>query len=476
MVPRTSSGRGFKGAAAYYLHDKGASSAERVRFTHTLNLGSDDPERAINEMCWTAIHADEIKAQAGTKNTGRKLEKPVYTFSLSWHPSETPSEEQMRDAGYSALKALKMEHHQVLMVSHNDTAHPHIHLIVNRIDPETGKAHGLNKDQLILSKWAQGYERAHGQTWCMERVKNNAERAQAAFQKAKGERDSAFVKDTKSQQRDRPGEAARRKAQQKARATEQGTRAHQAARAAQRSAAEAARVAERARDQAARKAALEAALERAAAVDAREKREELYRAKEIEPPDDPRAARAAFAAQKRGDAKRALFEAWKTAQLNTLQDQQNAARGALGQQQQKRRMEVDRRIEKHYGKSQRAGLERLAWLTEREQRGSGFSRWLDRVRGLGSERKALEKTLANIAMRSHEMRAPLERQETTERALLEDQHRLQKQHQAAEFERGEQAGYEISAPPAAARAGGDEKGRGVEGDGRERGRGFSRGR
>lgn len=56
MVPRTTKGRGFKGAAAYYLHDKGKDTAERVRFTHTLNTVSNDPHRAINEMCWTANH------------------------------------------------------------------------------------------------------------------------------------------------------------------------------------------------------------------------------------------------------------------------------------------------------------------------------------------------------------------------------------------------------------------------------------
>ena len=169
-----------------------------MRFTGTLNLASDDPRRAINEMIYTAEHAQDIKAAAGVKATGRKLEKPVYTFSLSWHPSEDPRQDQMLAAAESALKALKMDGHQVLMVAHNDTAHPHIHVIVNRVDPETGKAHGLNKDQLVLSKWAERYEREFGKTWCKERVANNAERGRQ--QADDGRR--RFVKDRQGQQRD----------------------------------------------------------------------------------------------------------------------------------------------------------------------------------------------------------------------------------------------------------------------------------
>jgi hypothetical protein len=218
VIPRTSGGRGFKGAAAYYLHDKKAQTTGRVRFTHSINLSSNEPGQAINEMCWTAYHAEDLKIAAGVKGGGRKLEKPVYTLSLSWHPSENPTDQHMIEAGLSALKALKMDHHQVLMVAHNDTEHPHVHLIVNRVDSETGKAHGLNKDQLILSKWAQAYEQEHGQNFCQARVQNNAERKEASIQKAQGARKNAFVKDKEGQKREHQRDYARRAMEAKARA------------------------------------------------------------------------------------------------------------------------------------------------------------------------------------------------------------------------------------------------------------------
>ena len=81
-------GTSFKGAGAYYLHDKEADTAERVAFTHTENLPTNDPELALRHMAYTAMHQDQIKAQAGVKATGRKSAQSVYTYSLSWAPDE----------------------------------------------------------------------------------------------------------------------------------------------------------------------------------------------------------------------------------------------------------------------------------------------------------------------------------------------------------------------------------------------------
>jgi hypothetical protein len=464
MIPRTSSGRGFKGAAAYYLHDKGANTSTRVAFTHTLNLVQDNPRRAIAEMIYTAEHSQQLKEAAGIKATGRKLEKPVYTFSLSWHPSEKPTPQHMKEAGISALKALKMDHHQVLMVAHNDTEHPHIHLVINRIDPETGKAHGLNKDQLILSKWAEAYEKEHGQTWCLDRVKNNAERKKPAQEKGR-----KFVKDVKGQERDRRPEFDQRGKAIKARA---------AARAAQRSASLAANFKRHAAGHRANQEALERdaaadaqrhaaeyranleALERDAAADAQRNERELYRAGEIEPPDDQKAAQAAFQQQKREEHKRTLFDAWKIAQINTMQDRHNDERRALGKKYGTKRLEAERLIEKQYAEHERQLKVRLAELRDREDHASPLTRWLDTMRGLPEEREAVEKTLANIGQRTTEIRGQLDRLQDVDQTMLATRHDAQKQEQADQFTKLELGGYEIPAPEPAAP---------------ERDRGFSRG-
>src|SRR5688572_1133016 len=180
MIPKIAAkGKSFKGAGDYYLHDKNADTKERVAFTHTLNLPTDDPDKAIRLMARTAMRQQQIKAaNDNAVKTGRKLEKPVYTYSLSWSPDETPTREHMIDAATETLDVLGLQGHEVLMVSHNDEPHAHIHLIVNRVHPETGLAAKLSNDRLKLSKWAEEYEKKQGKIRCEQRVENNEKRRQ----------------------------------------------------------------------------------------------------------------------------------------------------------------------------------------------------------------------------------------------------------------------------------------------------------
>ena len=184
MIPREAGrGRSFLGAGQYYLHDKQARSSERVAFTHTENVPTDDPNKALKWMAWTAMNAEELKREAGVRLNGQACSKPVFTFSLAWHPEEEPQQEEMVGAGRTALQALGLEKHEALMVAHSDRPHPHMHVIVNVIDPETGKAHSLSYSRLKLSEWAESYEREHGKIYCDQRVENNAKRQQGEYVK-----------------------------------------------------------------------------------------------------------------------------------------------------------------------------------------------------------------------------------------------------------------------------------------------------
>ena len=189
MLPNVAgTGHSFEGAALYYLHDKRLEgeaerlTTERVWFTHTENMLTDDPEKAWKVMAWTAMHQNEIKKAAGVKATGRKMKGgPVYAYSLSWHPEQEPSREQMIEAGQATLKVLGFEGHEVLMAAHNDEPQPHLHVIVNRIHPMTGKAQNPVDDYTKLSRWAQAHEEQFGTIYCQQRVVNNARRANGEF-------------------------------------------------------------------------------------------------------------------------------------------------------------------------------------------------------------------------------------------------------------------------------------------------------
>ena len=138
-------------------------------------MAIDQGDRAARIMAATAEAAPELKRLAGEAATGRKLEKPVCHYSLNWAKDEKPDRHEMLRAAEGSLKALGMERHQALIVSHRD-GQPHVHVIANRVEPESGTAAGLSRSQLRLSKWAEGYEREQGKIRCPERERNNRRR------------------------------------------------------------------------------------------------------------------------------------------------------------------------------------------------------------------------------------------------------------------------------------------------------------
>jgi len=182
MVPKLhAKGSSFKGVAAYVLHDKGrAESADRVGFTETRNLAVNDPDLAWRIMAATAMDQGRLKAEAGVKNTGRKSDKHVLHLTLNWHPDQKPSREDMLEAADGALKSLGASKHQALIVQHTDEAHPHLHLVVNRVSPIDGRHLSSSKEKLKLSAWAQGYEEKTGIV-CENRVVNNAQRQRGEY-------------------------------------------------------------------------------------------------------------------------------------------------------------------------------------------------------------------------------------------------------------------------------------------------------
>lgn len=183
MVPNVASGgHSFNGALRYYLHDKGAVTADRVAWTATRNLGTDNPDLARRVMIATARRAEDLKAAAGVKSTGRKAEVgPVYAYSLAWHPDEAGKIDhaEMMKAAEASIMALGAEGHQAIIVAHQDEPQPHVHVIVNRVHPDTGRMLSTGNDHHRLSAWALAYREARGEElkYCPQRAKNAAARA-----------------------------------------------------------------------------------------------------------------------------------------------------------------------------------------------------------------------------------------------------------------------------------------------------------
>ena len=189
MIPVVTTGTSFRGCVAYMAHDKrrdgaaGPPTSERVAWTETRNLPTDDVDRAWRIMAFTATHQKELKAAAGEPLTGARCKKPVYSLTLAWDPAQNPSKDEMLRAVDGALKTLHMDGRQAVIFCHTDEPQPHVHVVVNRISHLTGRAADIKRDWIKLSKWAERYERETGRILCELRVNHNARRAAGEYVK-----------------------------------------------------------------------------------------------------------------------------------------------------------------------------------------------------------------------------------------------------------------------------------------------------
>ncbi len=178
-------GRSFKGVSAYLTHDLNkAKTAERVDWTCTLNLASDGVGEAINEMYWTYRAADALKREAGLRAGGRQVEKPVKHFSLSWHPSENPTREEMIEAVQDFIRHMGWSDRQAVLVAHKDRPHDHVHVILNTISPIDGRVLDPGYEHARASFWALAYERERRRVLCKERLKPYGQREPAPTREA----------------------------------------------------------------------------------------------------------------------------------------------------------------------------------------------------------------------------------------------------------------------------------------------------
>ncbi|GHV30691.1 hypothetical protein FACS1894167_11930 [Synergistales bacterium] len=81
--------------------------------------------------------AAEMEALA-SNNTRSK--DPVFHAILAWREMELPTNKQVDEAVKIALKELNLEDCQALWALHANTQNRHVHIVVNKIDPETYKA------------------------------------------------------------------------------------------------------------------------------------------------------------------------------------------------------------------------------------------------------------------------------------------------------------------------------------------------
>src|SRR5207302_10122101 len=87
---------------------------------------------------------------------------PVYHLTINFDPNDPVTPTEMQAVAGRVLRDLGLAEHQALMVAHQDRAHPHVHVMVNRVHPETGVAWERWQDRPRIERTLRELERELG--------------------------------------------------------------------------------------------------------------------------------------------------------------------------------------------------------------------------------------------------------------------------------------------------------------------------
>ena len=149
MIAMSHSAKSFGTLADYLANGRSGEESERVAWSASRNLPTADPELAGKIMRATAAQNVRVK-------------DPVYHLTLSFDPGDAVDRAAMEHVVDRVIAALDLHGHQVLIVSHRDRGHPHMHLLINRVHPETGRVWNRWQDRAIIQEVLREEERALG--------------------------------------------------------------------------------------------------------------------------------------------------------------------------------------------------------------------------------------------------------------------------------------------------------------------------
>jgi hypothetical protein len=155
--PFPSSGKASRvsGLANYILSPEKENGTEKCVYSGTRGFLSDKFFAQRAEMI--ALSEEAIRSK-----------DPVEHYVLSWREGERPTPAHIEKAVDSLLAEFGMEDHQCIYGLHQDTDNFHLHIMLNRADPLSGRAERINKgfDVEALHRAVARIE--HNQGWTRE--------------------------------------------------------------------------------------------------------------------------------------------------------------------------------------------------------------------------------------------------------------------------------------------------------------------
>ncbi len=120
MIAKAATGSDFGGVLD---EEKGVE----VIHQQELFFGPDERPLFLDEMRWCA-------------EQNMRCMKPVYRLSLFWAPEDSPSPAQVDATARRFLRDLGLQEHQAVVVRHHNPTRVIVHIVANRVHPDTGKA------------------------------------------------------------------------------------------------------------------------------------------------------------------------------------------------------------------------------------------------------------------------------------------------------------------------------------------------
>ncbi len=151
MIASVNTCRSFRNLARYLERPKtGREHKVRVDWIESRFLVlAEDLREAAMEMSIVASGSDRVQS-------------PVLHASVSWAPEDDPTREQMQEVADGLLDTLGMKDHQAIYVAHADEDYAHLHIMANRVHPQTRKAAKTYMSWFRIEKYLRHAERKMG--------------------------------------------------------------------------------------------------------------------------------------------------------------------------------------------------------------------------------------------------------------------------------------------------------------------------
>jgi len=134
----------FGGLSAYI-----GQESKALRIDHAVHISS--PQSAASSL---QALADRVP----------RIHNPLHHHVLSWRRPDQLSHDEIMGCARRSLDALGLDPKRYLWIAaiHGDTDHQHVHVLANRIDPDTLRANTLRLNYKTLDRFCRQEERDHG--------------------------------------------------------------------------------------------------------------------------------------------------------------------------------------------------------------------------------------------------------------------------------------------------------------------------